>query len=252
MKHAALRRAVVAALAVSTLALTAACGGDDADSSKGEGAKASGGSASPKPVEAKPLTEAQVKAALLTAKEIPGWKEDKDLSTANAGRDEFQVGTADDDAKSCQSMLDALVGGEKAPSPKTEKVLGFSKGDTGPWLMTGVLTYSEKDAKAVMGTAPVSADCNKVHGDFEGDPATFTYKETTAPKAGDESRGFRIRVDVEGSEGGYYVQYDYTYARVGANVVALTQLSIEKPETSALEKAFTAAVAKAESVTPKG
>ncbi|MQY11561.1 hypothetical protein SRB5_16800 [Streptomyces sp. RB5] len=245
--HTGLRRAAVAALAVSVLAVTAACGGSD--DGKDEGGKPSASAADPKPVEAQPLTQAQVKAALLTAADIPkGWKADKDLSTANAGRDEFQIGTADTKAESCQPVLDALVGGTAAPKPTRGEVIGFTRSDVGPWLMTGVLTYPEKDAKDVMTTEPPAKDCLSVPGDFEGDKATFEYKELTVPEAGDESLGFTLLANVIGTKAdpGYTVRYDYAYARVGATVVALTQLSIDKADTSALEAGLAAAVAKAE------
>ncbi|WP_328677889.1 hypothetical protein OG905_27060 [Streptomyces sp. NBC_00322] len=187
-------RGVVAAVAVSTLCLTAAAcqssSGDDKKPAKTDAAKTDAA----KPQETKtdapaprtPLTAAQMKAATVELKDLSaGWKSNK-------------VSTGDDpapkaDHPGCQPIAD-MMGDEIKGATKGSDV-DFKHADGKSELSQQVITFAGTGAAdftkaigAALGT------CTTVSFDMEGQKVPVKIKKLDAPKVGEESHAFQMAI----------------------------------------------------------
>lgn len=173
-----MRRGAAAALAVSALCFTAACGGaadqkqDKADDKAKE---------APAPA---PLTAAQMKAATLELKDLPaGWKVTKPEPSnedPKADKPECQpiAGTFAD------KVAGATVGGDQE----------FEGGERS--LAQQVFTYQDSSGATdfVKAISTALDTCKGFSFEMEGMKADVKTEKITAPKAGEESLAFRVKM----------------------------------------------------------
>ncbi|MBT2439303.1 hypothetical protein J7E93_04050 [Streptomyces sp. ISL-36] len=182
-----IRHGLAAALAVSALSLTAACGGGDAkdDTKKGADKPAAGQTTSAAPAAATPLTAAQMQAATLTLKDLPaGWK--------NGSADPDQIQPKADKAE-CQPlagfMADTIAGATMGPSGSFERVSDTTGIDS------QVFTFPAAGATDFVKALGTSLDtCKGFAADLQGMKMTVTAEKITGPKAGEESHAFRLKM----------------------------------------------------------
>ncbi|WP_199548247.1 hypothetical protein [Streptomyces sp. N35] len=244
-----LRRAAIAALASSSLLFAAACGG----SAEAEDKPAAKKSESAKPTTpAKPLTKAQVDAALLELKDMPaGWSADRAVVDKSVGINDFFVGNAD--KEQCQPLLDQVIGKEDGPKPQAYGISAFAKdADKGPYVAAAITAYSIEDAKDLMAGKPSAKGCESFKGEVvssDGDErATFRFKELPAPTAGDAARSQRLTVKWDSDEW-QPVQYDLAVARVEGAIVIARATTPFDADDAAFQAAFKKAVEKVEAAT---
>ncbi|QGZ48862.1 hypothetical protein GPZ77_11145 [Streptomyces sp. QHH-9511] len=183
-----IRHGLVAALAVSALSLTAACGGGDAkDGTKKAADKPAAEATSAAPAAAKPLTAEQMKAATLTLKDLPaGWK--------NGSADPDQIQPKADKAE-CQPlagfMADTIAGATMGPSGSFER----TSDTTG--IDSQVFTFPAAGATDFFKALSTSLDtCKGFAAELQGMKMTVTAEKLTGPKAGEESQAFRLKMKV--------------------------------------------------------
>ncbi|MFJ9826184.1 hypothetical protein ACIRSU_17695 [Streptomyces sp. NPDC101160] len=207
-------RGLSAALAVSALSLTAACGGGDSDGAKKDGAdkpaasaSASATSAAPQP--AGPLTDAQMKAAALDAKDLPaGWK---------AGKVEKGPAFGKADKPECVAVTDLFASAVKGATTGAD--LHFTQGKN-TTLDQQVLTFPGAGAADFAKAVGAAADgCTSFNATAEGMKLKGTVKKLTAPAGAEEAHA--IRVTVAMPDMGYQTQVDLLVARQGSGVTRI-------------------------------
>ncbi|MFF0444926.1 hypothetical protein ACFYT4_00645 [Streptomyces sp. NPDC004609] len=214
-----IRRAFAVA-AVSALCLTAAACGDSDGEKKSVGESA-GERATDQPKDApedqpkdepkdgasdaEPLTAAQMKAATATAQDLPAGFT-KSGSTANDER--FTA-----DKKECQPIV-VFMGGAIDGATIGGNV--DFEGDGGNSLFSQqVFTFSgggAEDYTKAIGTALET--CTAFSFTDEGDKTSVTVRKITAPKVGEESHAFRLKMTATGSPVTFEV--DIVAARQGS------------------------------------
>ncbi|MET9379318.1 hypothetical protein ABZX98_35130 [Streptomyces sp. NPDC002992] len=184
-----IRHGLAAALAVSALSLTAACGGgaakDDAKKDKAADKPAAEQTTSAAP--AAPLTAAQMKAATLTVKDLPsGWK------SGTSDTDQIQPKA---DKAECQPlagfMADTITGATMGPSGSFER----TSDTTG--IDSQVFTFPAAGATDFVKALGTSLDtCKGFAADLQGMKMTVTAEKLAGPKAGEESHAFRLKMKI--------------------------------------------------------
>ncbi|MEU8541604.1 hypothetical protein AB0C52_16735 [Streptomyces sp. NPDC048717] len=213
-------RGLSAALVVSSLALSAAaCGGDDKkDDAKKDGADkpAASASASAAPeaaAPAKPLTDAQMKAAALELKDLPsGWKTtktDDDKSVYKADKAECEPVVA--------VMNDSLAGATKGPS--ADFAIGNNDSELSQQIVTftgtGAADFTKKLAAAVDACASFSVET-------DGQKMKVGAKKATAPQGAEEAVAFTFALEVAPN---ITVEPTLLVARQGAGLFRLMYLA---------------------------
>ncbi|MGW0117037.1 hypothetical protein [Streptomyces sp. NPDC003327] len=181
-------RGLAAALAVSALSLTAACGGG-ADE-KADGAAKGGaekGDATAAPQAAAPLTAAQMKAGVLALTDLPaGWK---------ASKAEVDTTTYTVDDKACQPIATLLD--DKVAGATIGASVDFERGNADSLLSQQVMTFPGKgaaDYASAIGTALGS--CSGFSAEMEGMKMKITLEKLTAPQGAEQAHAFRIKMNI--------------------------------------------------------
>ncbi|MFG3286700.1 hypothetical protein [Streptomyces sp. NPDC048111] len=221
------RRATAVALAASSLLFAAACGGSDGKSDKASGADKSAAAPSSPAAAGGAVTEAQLKAALLTAQDVPAsWKVDPEGGPS--------MGKAEKAA--CQKFLD-LIQSEPAPlGAAARQTVNFEDGGQQVFGFDG-----DKAAGYLKNLDADLAGCASFGVETDGEKYPATVKALTVDKAGNESHGYQLVFDM----GPVKMAFDNYVVRKGA---ALSTFSAKAKapggEPSAEFKAVTATVAK--------
>ncbi|MFI8516944.1 hypothetical protein ACIGEZ_03800 [Streptomyces sp. NPDC085481] len=222
-----IRHGLAAALAVSALSLTAACGGGAKDT-PGDGATkpadkpAAGQTTSAAPAPAAPLTDAQMKAAVLELKDLPsGWKASKNPSS------DFSMKA---DKAECEPLA-AAAGSTVAGATKGPTV-DFALGNNASELSEGVLAFSGTGAADFMKQVATSlGSCTAFTADTSGTKMKITVEKLTAPQTAEEALAFKLKLNVAQ---GITVEPTLLIARQGTGVVRLLHLA----DTPAAKKDF--------------
>ncbi|GAA2451924.1 hypothetical protein ACFPFX_13945 [Streptomyces mauvecolor] len=221
------RRTAAVALAASSLLFAAACGGSDAKSDKPaekDGAKSTASSGAAK----SSVTEAQLKAALLTEKDVPaGWK-----AGPSTGGLTFGKATKPE----CQKLLE-LMQSESAPmGAAARQTSNFEYGLQQVFGFDG-----DKAAGYLKGFEATLAQCAAFTVDMEGEKYPAAVKPLTVDKAGDEAHGYELVLDMGPIKMGFH---NYVVRKGGA----LSTLSTKGKQPVGLPEAdfktVTATVAK--------
>ncbi|TQK44522.1 hypothetical protein FBY35_6031 [Streptomyces sp. SLBN-118] len=184
-------RGVVAAVAVSTLCLTAAAcessSGDDKKPGTTDSAKPQETTKTEAPAATTPLTVAQMKAATVELKDLPaGWKTNK----VSAGDDKAPKA----DSPGCQPIAD-MLGDEIKGSTKGSDV-DFKQADGKSELSQQVFTFAgtgAADFTEAIGTA--LGTCTKVSFDMEGQKVPVKIQKLQAPEVGEGSHAFQMAIE---------------------------------------------------------
>ncbi|MFE3185710.1 hypothetical protein ACFXKR_33250 [Streptomyces violascens] len=220
------RRAAAVALAASSLLFAAACGGSDA---KGEESAGKGGAKSTASSGAakSSVTEAQLKAALLTAEDVPaGWKADPTPAE--------NIGKAD--RPECQKLLDLL---QSEPA-----VLGAAARQTSNFEYAGQQVFGfdgDKAAGYLKGFDATLTQCASFALNADGGKVPIAVKPLTVDKAGDEAHGYELVLDAGPMKMGFHT---YVVRKGGAmsTLMAKGKQPVGIPEADF--KTVTATVAK--------
>ncbi|GGU16153.1 lipoprotein [Streptomyces violascens] len=179
------RRAAAVALAVSALLSVAACGSSDAKGDKAaekDGAKSSAPAASGTAKSS--VTEAQLKAALLTEKDVPaGWKADPSIG----GGLTFGKATKPE----CQKLMELM---QSEPAPMGAAARQTSNFEYGMQQVFGF--DGDKAAGFLKGFEATLAQCATFTVDMEGEKYPAAVKPLTVDKAGDEAHGYELVLDM--------------------------------------------------------
>ncbi|MFG2716707.1 hypothetical protein ACGFW5_00120 [Streptomyces sp. NPDC048416] len=224
------RRATAVALAASSLLFAAACGGSDSKSDKaaaGKDTSAARPSASAPTGAAKSVTQAQLKAALLTAKEAPaGWQVDPEAGES--------VGSAEN--RDCQMFLNLM---QSAPDKMGATARQTSNFDNG-----GQQVFAFDGDRATGYLKPFDAsvtECASFVVNMDGDKTPATLKPLTVDKAGDEAHGYELVLDM----GPVKMGFDTYVVRKGAVLSTFSAKSKQPVGVAAPEfKTVTATVAR--------
>ncbi|MER6995070.1 hypothetical protein [Streptomyces sp. NPDC000410] len=190
-----IRRGAAAALAVSALFFTAACGGSSDKASDKSGEKPAGQEAPKKDdaAGAGALTEAQMTAATLELKDLPaGWK---------AG--EITPPTTEDykaDNPDCQPiaamMADKIAGATMGKPAEFEREAGSYQLSQRIYTFPG--TTGAADHMKALGTSLDA--CPGFSVTEQGTTFEVGVKKLTTPKAGDASHAFRLYMEIAGMQ----------------------------------------------------
>lgn len=195
MRSTRMRRGLAAALAVSALCLTAACGdSDDGEKKKddkvvdgaakgGDAAGEQGGDAAG----AKPLTPTQMSAGVLTLADLPkGWKADKPDTEEETGKI---------DKPECQALSGFFSTKVEGATMGSE---GAFQGDGGGSMLNHqTFTFPDKGAADyVTAVGKALETCTAFTLTQAGEDMKVTVKKLAAPKAGEAAHAFRIAMDI--------------------------------------------------------
>ncbi|MFI6639797.1 hypothetical protein [Streptomyces sp. NPDC050504] len=190
MRSTRIRRGLAAALAVSALCLTAACGDSDdggkkdgktADKAVDKGAGKGAGDG------AKPLTAAQMSAGVLALADLPeGWKADKpdtDEETAKVDKPECQAlgGFFSTKVEGATMGSEAAFQGDGGGSMLSHQTFTFPG--------TGAADYVAAVGEALK-------TCTAFTLTQAGEDMKITVKKLAAPQSGEAAHAFRIAMDI--------------------------------------------------------
>lgn len=224
------RRTAAVALAASSLLFAAACGGSDSKSDKPAEKDTTASvapSAAARAGAAQSVTEAQLKAALLAANEVPaGWKTDPGAGDS--------VGKAED--RDCQKFLDLMQSQPAALGATARQTSNF---DNGGQQVFGF--GADKAAGYLNGFDATVAKCASFTVDMDGEKAPATLKPLTVDKAGDEAHGYELVIDT----GAVKMSFDNYVVRKGAALSTFSATTKQPGAAPSAEfKTVTATVAK--------
>ncbi|MFF6777483.1 hypothetical protein ACFY8W_28560 [Streptomyces sp. NPDC012637] len=185
-------RGLAAALAVSALSLTAACGGGAKEDTKKDGADkpAAGATTSAAPTSeapAAPLTDAQMKAAALEVKDLPsGWK-------AKKGEDDKSDYKSD--KAECQPLADMISA--NVPGATKGASVDFVIGNNASELSQEVMTFAGTGAADYTKKIATALDaCTSFSVETEGQKMKLGVEKLTAPQGAEEVLAFRFALEV--------------------------------------------------------
>ncbi|MFF3157040.1 hypothetical protein [Streptomyces sp. NPDC057910] len=184
------RRAAAVALAASSLAFAAACGSSDGKGDKPaqKDAATSSTAASPGTSGASggakgPVTEAQLKAALLTEKDVPAtWK-------AGPGTDGLTFGKAV--KPECQKLIQLM---QSEAAPMGAAIRQSSNFEYGLQQVFGF--DGDKAAGYLKGFDATLTQCATFAVDMGGEKYPVTVKPLPVDQAGDEAHGYELVMDM--------------------------------------------------------
>ncbi|RLV09958.1 hypothetical protein CTZ27_01515 [Streptomyces griseocarneus] len=237
------RRVALTTLAVSSLLLLSACGGDSgSDSGAKTGSSAKSTDKTDKGAAAAPesITAEQAKQALVTVKDLPtGWKQEPDT-----GMDKSQG--ADEDTVSgvkplCEPIAALLNTGRLEEDHKANAQAVFKKTGDQTTVAQDVSGYTRAEAeKAMTGLKAAVSQCGTFTGKQGGKPATLTVKKAVQqPKYGDESVSYTLKV-VQGD-----MQMDFDMGTIRSHGAITTVLNNYSDTGDRGKAAFTKALAAA-------
>lgn len=227
------------ALSIAVLLLATACGGSD-DSSEDNRARTievAPSSAAPEPEGdgEKTLTEAELKAALLTVQDLPtGY-------TVGTTDDEGEDTTTDGGSEECSEKFEALGEADKQ-DVSAEAEANFEGPSLGTILEQGLESYEDEDVPqqrfddvlAVLSECPTFSDTDET-----GAKTDFTVSSLSFPKMGDDTIALNIKVATADFNG----SVNFVVVRLGRNVMSIAQggltadvPTLEQAVTKGLEK----------------
>ncbi|MFE5296896.1 hypothetical protein [Streptomyces sp. NPDC056632] len=235
-------RGLAAALAVSALSLTAACGGgakkDDAAKS-GTDKPAAGATTSAAPTSAAPaasLTDAQMKAALLELKDLPsGWKVTKHADSPSAYKT---------DKPACKGFADMMGSGDVAGATKGPSA-DFALGNNDSEINEQVVSFTGTGAADYLKQLSSALDtCGDMTVEADGQKMKLSAKKRTAPQGTEEALAFTLGLEVAP---GMTIEPNFVFARQGNGVVRFMLLAdaAGKKDFDSLAKKATDKFAKA-------
>jgi hypothetical protein len=218
-------RRAAAVLAATALSLTAAACSSSDDGKKGS-------------ADAKPLTAAQMKAAVLEVKDLPKGFEAKKMPPDDS--------TAKADKAECQPILDlmssgvpgATKGGE-ADFSKAEKPADPAKAleEGGAEALLKSITAVSHQVFTLPGTGAADrvkalstavGKCGQVtYKDFEGDKAELKITKSDAPKGAEEATAFKMAMSVAGTE--FTMEMGVLVAQQGSGLTRLVMTNPADP-----------------------
>ncbi|WP_158997340.1 hypothetical protein [Streptomyces aureus] len=211
-------RVLMGICATAVLALTAACGGQGTD-----GGDNAGGGASKKPAAKassaapeglKPLTEAQLKQAVVTTADVKGYR------VGDTPDDEIPEVSVPAKPAGCQALADMfLLSTDPHAAARVSRSLTSLTATDGRVLRVGLLAHEEADAKKVVGDLRAQSGTCKAyeHTDYQ-----YTgVKALKAPSLGDEAVSYSMTSDIEGTK----IPVTYTVVRSGSTLVVFSAMS---------------------------
>ncbi|MFG3345298.1 hypothetical protein ACGF1Z_09560 [Streptomyces sp. NPDC048018] len=212
-------RGLAAALAVSALSLTAACGGGEKDDAAKSGAdkSAAGATTSAAPTSAAPaapLTDARMKAALLELKDLPsGWKATKHPDTPSAYTT---------DKPACKAFADMMGSGD-IPGATKGPSADFALGNNDSEITERVAGFTGTGAADYLEQLSTSLDtCGAMTVEADGQKMKLSAKKRTAPQGTEEAIAFTLGLEVAP---GMTIEPDFVFARQGNGVVRFMLLA---------------------------
>ncbi|MFD9032160.1 hypothetical protein ACFVZW_13595 [Streptomyces sp. NPDC059567] len=212
-----LRHGLAAALTVSALSLTAACGGgasDDAGKDKAaDKPAAEQTSSAPAAKPATPLTAAQMKAAVLEVKDLPsGWKTTKHEETSTV----YKV-----DKPACEPLA-PMLGGDIADA--TKGATGdFAVGNNDSEIAEEVVTFEGDGAADYIKKLGSALDaCPDFTAEAEGNKMKMAVKKITAPQGAEEALAFQLSLEVAP---GMKIEPNLIVVRQGTGVMRFLHLA---------------------------
>ncbi|MEU9864059.1 hypothetical protein AB0D99_24610 [Streptomyces sp. NPDC047971] len=185
-----IRHGLAAALAVSALSLTAACGGGEAEGGAKKGADKPAATTSAAPTSeapATPLTAAQMKAGVLEVKDLPsGWK----TTTHEDSSTVYKI-----DKPECDTLA-PMLGGDIAGSTKGATA-DFAVGNNDSEITQEVVTFDGAGAADYLKKLSGAVDaCPSFTSEADGTKMKTSLKKITAPQGADEALAFQLSVEV--------------------------------------------------------
>ncbi|MFD7442218.1 hypothetical protein [Streptomyces sp. NPDC059909] len=187
-----MRHGATAALAVSALFLTTACGGSSDDSSAkkpaGQDKAAQDTTKKDDAASAVPLTAAQMKAATVEVKDLPsGWKTDKPTAPA--------TDAPKADKPECQPIADLMA--DEVPGATMGTNADFSLESDSTLLSQQVLTYSGAGAADwVKSIGSAAETCTSFTIEQEGEKLEIKVEKLTDPQIGESSSALRMNIEI--------------------------------------------------------
>lgn len=220
-----MRSTTVAVSLAATLLLTA-CGGNDSsgtgDPGSGSGADAEQSAAAPEP-----LTEAELKAALVTLDDLPtGYSADE------VSEDDDSDFKADD--PKCQDRFDLLE--DFGDDAEVEAKAAFAK-DPATSLEHGWGTYTtsvEELSEQFAAVESVVTECSRgtIISTDGTPPIALTFKPISFPDLGDDSFAMNAEAEVQGVP----VALTFGFVRVGSSVQSVFQGGIGESDPELVAK----------------
>ncbi|WP_416968166.1 hypothetical protein [Streptomyces sp. 4F14] len=231
--------------ATAVLALGDCSTGDDAQAEEVSAAPVAESSATPRITQR--LTEAQAKAALVTATDLEDdWTQ---VTNAATWRDTLLLGKVDvaaflagwagkADAADCQRLLDALYDDDLLGKVSgASAVTGFQEDDSRLYYQTAAYDSRALDTElAWLKQLPVTCAQFTVTGG-SGGTRTVQVVENPLPAVGDARQGLRVTVQGQSNGAPATLTLDAAAVRVGPNAITLTNGGLDGIETDSTEQA---------------
>ncbi|WP_329120731.1 hypothetical protein [Streptomyces sp. NBC_01353] len=182
-----IRHGVAAALAVSALSLTTACGGGEAQDDTKKGADKPAAEQTTSAAPATPLTAAQMKAGALELKDLPsGWK---------AGKSEPDPTVYKADKPECEPLATLLA--DNVAGATTGASADFERGNSESLLSQQVMTFPGTGAADYVKKIGTSLEtCAGFSAEMEGMKMKITLQKLTAPQGAQEAHAFRMKMNI--------------------------------------------------------
>ncbi|MEU5345990.1 hypothetical protein AB0H18_35020 [Streptomyces sp. NPDC020766] len=238
--------AFVPALAAAALLTTAGCSAGDG---AGSGAAAEGDAAvaaspvaeqapspSPSVTVAPTLTEAQVKSALISGKDLGGdWKPTQGGAT---WRDALLKGRTDN--ADCQRLLDGLYAEDLLGEPAGARaVRGLDDTDNGAQVRYQVGAYDRAALDASLAwLKAVPGKCGQFTAtDVKGGELTVQVVASPLPGVGEARESLRVRVYGESAGAPAVLTLDFAAVRVGDSALSLTNGGLDGTDANSTRQA---------------
>ncbi|MEU9137717.1 hypothetical protein AB0D33_17405 [Streptomyces sp. NPDC048404] len=219
-------RVLVGIGVTAALAATAACGGQDTGGKSDSGSsKKPSAAAKPAVKEGlKPLTEAQLKKAVITKADLKGYR------VGDTPDDEIPEVSVPANPAKCQALADMfLLGTEPDATARVSRSVTSLTATDATVLRVGLLAQKEADAKKVVADLRTqSGSCNSYeHTDYH-----YTgIKPVKAPALGDEAVSYTMTSDIDGTK----IPMTYLVVRSGSTLAVFYAMNIldeKAPEVS--------------------
>jgi len=208
-------------VAIAAVLLLAGCGGSDGSASSSPSSKPS--------ASAKPLTEAQLKTALVKQSDLPaGYVADTSVDED----DDIEIKASTPDCQEKYDVLDSLDDGEGVKAEAK-----FQKGGGQTSLNHDWEIVDESLAQLKLDFITLRSlfkDCPTVSLISSDDtpPITVTFGSISLPKLGDDSLGLSARGEIQGIK----IAFAFAFVRVGQNVQTVFQGGLGEPDLALITK----------------
>jgi hypothetical protein len=224
------RRALCAATAGALALALGGCSGGQ-EGAAGDAALSSGGA---------PVTVERLKPALLAPADLPAG-----FQAQEASGDDGNVAESVTGDPTCKTMVRTGEQLEQGDDPRkaAHAFVDLVKGETGPFVGHGLVSYRPGDAEKVLREfSDAVTACKRFTMDLGGSPATFSQQQAAQLGVGEASHTSRFKATVEGSP--FHV--DQALVRVRDVLLFVEVGATGAPAPGLLETATKKAVAKLE------